>query len=130
MENWKDIKGFEGAYQVSDLGNIRSLDRFIKYSNGKIVFAAGRAIKPYVCNTYLCVKLHRNEKMTFAQIHQEVAKAFIPNPDNKPQVNHEDGNKKNNAVSNLSWMTQPENIAHASRMGLLKRKKSPFPQAA
>lgn len=117
MEQWKDIQGYEGLYQVSNLGNVKSLkrktlnnkcykDRILKYSlDGK---------------KYSCVTLCKDGKGYTKKIHILVASAFIPNPDNKPQVNHKDGNKQNNCVSNLEWCTQIENMQHA-----LKNKLKP-----
>ena len=102
MEIWKDIPGYEGVYQVSNLGNVKSLPRMV--SNGK---------------GYLCIELKdKNGKYHFCGVHRLVAVAFIENPDNKPQINHIDGNKKNNIVENLEWCTNGENQVHAYKMGL------------
>lgn len=114
MENWRKIEGTNGMIEVSDEGRVRSLLRG----------------EPYVLKTqpdkkgYHRVRITVNrEKMSF-KLHREVAKAFIPNPDNLPQVNHMDGNKNNNAVSNLEWCTNQQNQIHAVEMGWGNEKMS------
>lgn len=98
LEIWKDIEGFEGFYQVSNLGNVR---RF--YKSGKI-----KVLKPKK-DDYLRVDLCLNNKHCYKSVHILVAKAFIPNPDNLPQVHHIDENKHNPIVTNLMWVTGKEN---------------------
>ena len=102
-EIWKDIKGYEGIYQVSNFGRIKSsyTKRILKGGKNK----AG----------YLLVGLYKQGVLSRKSIHRLVAEAFIPNPDNKPEVNHIDENKTNNMVSNLEWMTAKENINHGTR---------------
>lgn len=97
-EVWKDIKGYEGLYQISDQGNVFSVKR-------------NKTLRPLI-NTYgyHFVNLHRDGKQIASQIHRLVAEAFIPNPDNKPQVNHINENKADNRVCNLNWMTNKENM--------------------
>lgn len=104
-EVWKHIKGYEGKYQVSNLGRIKS---FYKCKDGKV-------IKPLSnTNGYLYIALSKgNRNYKRLLIHRLVAETFIPNLDNKPQVNHIDGNKHNNAVSNLEWVTGSENQIHS-----------------
>lgn len=91
-EIWKDIEGYEGLYQVSNMGRVKSLKNDI-------------ILKPYILRGYEKVLLYKNKKRKHFQIHRLVAMAFIPNPDNKPQVNHKDENKTNNCVDNLEWCT-------------------------
>jgi len=105
MEEWKWIDGYEGEYKISNKGNIKS---FKKCKDGKI-------LKPKRDgkNKYLMICLSNNGKQKYCLIHRLVAQAFIPNYDNKEEVNHIDGNKKNNTVENLEWVTHIENIHHA-----------------
>lgn len=121
MENWKDIVGYEGCYQVSDLGRIKSLARSIDHPCG-VKNKAERILIPIV-NTggYSCVILSKDAIRAQMRIHRIVAIHFIPNPDNKPVVNHKDGNKSNNKVENLEWATDSENTIHSYEYGLQQR---------
>lgn len=112
-EEWKDIKGYEGYYQASSLGRIRSLDRID--TSGKR--RKGKVLKyKHDGGGYPSVILARGCKDHTIHVHRLIAETFIPNPDNKPTVNHIDENKENNAVSNLEWMTYKENAHHGTRM--------------
>jgi hypothetical protein len=114
-EEWRDVPNFEG-YQVSNLGKIRGIDRLCGNRPGVI---KGKILKPFRNKRgYLEVNLYNNSKSTAKIIHRLVAKAFISNDFNKPQVNHIDGNKLNNEVSNLEWMSNSENQLHAYSLGL------------
>lgn len=106
MELWKDVEGYEGKYQVSNWGRVRNAKRNI-------------IIKPYLNHKgYEKVSLSRGTKgnTNKHRVHRLVAQAFIPNPNNLPQVNHKDGNKRNNSVSNLEWCTNAQNAHHAVLM--------------
>ena len=114
-EEWRSIPEFDG-YQVSSLGKIRGIDRLCGNRPG---VTKGKILKPFRNKRgYLEVNLYNNSKSTAKIIHRLVAKAFISNDFNKPQVNHIDGNKLNNEVSNLEWMSNSENQLHAYSLGL------------
>ncbi|MGB5637215.1 MAG: NUMOD4 domain-containing protein [Waterburya sp.] len=123
-EVFVDIRGYEGYYQVSNYGNVKSLDRVIKEKTGKTQTLKSRILKPRTNPSgYYYVGLRKNgTRATFA-IHQLLAQAFIPNPNNKKTVNHIDGNKLNNSVSNLEWTTYSENLEHAYKTGLRRAVK-------
>ena len=113
-EFWKDVIGFEGRYQVSNLGNIRSIQtNHGKYQERLIPTRA----RSDTC-TYQYVQMWLKNKPHTEAVHRVVAKAFIPNPENKPMVNHIDGVKTNNRVDNLEWATCSENHKHAFDTGL------------
>ena len=113
MEQWKQIQGYEGYYEISNLGNIRSIERTVDH-NGRKVKRKGKMIKPNLNrNGYLTARLCKNGKSTAYLIHRLVAIHFIDNPNNKPVVNHKDFNRQNNNSENLEWTTQKENIEHA-----------------
>ena len=124
-EIWKDIKGYEGLYQVSNYGRVRSLDRII-VDNWCTRKFKGKVLNPTEHNgkqPYLYVALSKQGKAKKVFVHQLVAEAFVPNPENKPQVNHKDGNPKNNKASNLEWVTNAENTQHAYNTGLNSKSK-------
>lgn len=111
-EIWCDVEGYDGDYQISNFGRVKS------FKQGKCII-----LKPGYKSGYLWFSLSKNNKRTFNAAHRLVAKAFIPNPDNKPQVNHLDGHPLNNHVSNLEWATGAENQQHAITNGLFTHKK-------
>ena len=115
QEVWKDIPGYEGLYQVSSLGRVKSLERDTKRLRPQHI--RERMLKPRN-GGYLQVYLADAGKREAVYIHRLVAQAFIPNPDNKPIANHKDGNKHNNSVENLEWCTHQENVLHAYLTGL------------
>lgn len=106
-EEWRDIKGFEGYYQVSDKGRVKGLNRTT--ANGRYV--RGNIVKP-TGSRYQSVSLWKDNIETNKLVHRLVAEAFIPNPDNLPEVNHKDRDFTNNCVSNLEWTTSAANHSH------------------
>lgn len=116
-EVWKDIEGFEGCYQVSNFGRVKSLERHVRKSNGVIMYVAERILKPRKNkNGYLTVYPCKESRYMPIDIHRAAGIAFIPNPNNYKDINHKDGNKENNSVDNLEWVTRSQNITHAYRV--------------
>lgn len=116
---WKPIKGYNGFYQVSNTGLVRSLNRTIKFSDGRKRKLKGKMMSPkYKPDGYTYVTLSRNGKHSHHYIHRLVAAAFLPNAGNLPEVNHLSGNKADNSVRNLEWCTHQQNVKHAYDNGL------------
>lgn len=118
MEIWKDINGFEGIYQVSTHGNVRSLDRFVKIGH-KLRFNKG-GMMAFTCDTdgYFQLSICKDAKVYSVKVHRLVAETFIPNTDNKPIPNHINGLKQINHYKNLEWSTHSENTQHSYDTGL------------
>ena len=110
---WKDIVGYENEYQISQFGEIRTLKDSPKLKKYDV-------LKPQISkrNGYVYQMLYKNGKEKLLRVHRLVAMAFLPNPNNLPQVNHKDGNKQNNSVDNLEWCEQSDNMKHAYKNGL------------
>lgn len=119
MEEWKDIKGYEGLYQVSNKGNVRSL----MFTNNIVSKKRTKILKlNYSKRTKrLYIDLKSNKKRVHKTVHRLVAEAFIPNPYNYPVVNHKDGIPTNNNVNNLEWCSYSYNSKHAYNMGLASK---------
>jgi hypothetical protein len=125
MEEWKDINNYEGYYQISNLGNIRSLDRLVSNKHGKRL-AVGKPKSIYKSKAgYWIVTLIKEQITKTFLVHRLVAEHFISNPDNKLEVNHIDGNKSNAKYNNLEWCTRSENQIHAHKTGLMKSGYKP-----
>lgn len=117
-EVWRAVPGFDGKYEVSSLGRVRSVDRRV-HSRGGYQFRPG-VVLSQMTDTYgyLQVPMHLPPRRWTMKVHRCVALAFIPNPNGKPQINHIDGDKRNNRVENLEWVTAKEHGLHSAKMKL------------
>lgn len=111
MEEWKDIEGYEGLYAISNKGRVKSLRTGLIHKE-RLTF-----------DGYVKATLTVNYKAKDFRVHRLVAKAFIPNPDNKETVNHKDGIKTNNTIGNLEWATRSEQVFHSYQHDLKKPMK-------
>lgn len=117
-EIWKEIQGYEWLYEVSNLGNVRSVERDVWDSRNGIRRRKSVLLKQYTgVNGYMRVGLSRDAVLKTFLVHRLVGFAFIENPNNYPQINHKDFNRSNNHVSNLEWVTSKMNVYHASGDG-------------
>ena len=124
IEIWKDIQGYEGFYQVSNLGRVKSLERDIYYPNGTVHHLKEKIlVKRIDKQGYAIVSPCLNGKDKTMKVHRLVAMAFIPNPENKPQVNHKDEVKTNNAVDNLEWCDAFYNVNYGTK---IERQKQTY----
>ena len=126
LETWKEIIGY-CRYQISNSGRVKSIERKVRYKNNR--HEGFRIIKEKILKIrknkygYSSIRLYNeNSKQKDFTIHRLVAQAFIPNPENKPCVNHIDGNKMNNHIDNLEWCTHTENSKHSYDKGLQSKK--------
>ena len=125
MEEWKDIEGYEGLYQVSNEGRVKSLQREIVYKDGRKKVLEEKILHSFLSDLgYYHVMLSKDGVSRRYKVHRLVAKAFIPNPNNFPIINHKDENPKNNVVDNLEWCTQGYNVRYGTMIerGRLKQQ--------
>ena len=122
-ETWKDIPGYEGLYQASTFGRVRSVDRIVPHG----AFDTTRPVRGRILKVgtrpgdgRVVVNLSKVGKVRHWKVHRLIAYVFLPNPDDKPQINHIDGDPKNNRLDNLEWATNSENGKHAYKIGLRK----------
>lgn len=126
IEVWKDVDGFEGHYQVSSFGRVKSLARYRPSARGGFAFIKERIMKLKTTKYgYRTVHLRRDDINIHPSVHRLVACAFIANPESKPTVNHIDADKNNNNVSNLEWSSHSEQMTHAVKNDLLEVRGSP-----
>ena len=113
-ETWRDIEGFEGTYQVSNIGRIKSLARTYYRSDGARVCLKEKMLKPYqLPSGYMYIDLKKDKKNIKKYIHRLVCQAFLDEIDSKPEVNHINGIKHDNSLNNLEWVNRVENVNHA-----------------
>jgi hypothetical protein len=130
-EIWKPVLNHESYYEISNLGNVLSLERVVEYEyktkSGTIIikrsFKKSKKLKTHINNGYYTTDFQVNKIKETVTVHRLIAEAFIPNPENKPTVNHKDGVKTNIEISNLEWATYSENNKHAVDTGL---RQSPW----
>lgn len=122
-EIWRDIPGYEGLYQISNLGRIKSLDRYVKHWRGGLKKRKGIILALiYDKDGYTHVKLGKDGIIITKSIHRLVAETFIYNPDNLPIINHKDENPSNNCVWNLEWCTVAYNNKYGNRLNKVSKK--------
>lgn len=131
-EEWRDIKDFEGYYQVSNTGKVRSLSRVITYRDGRVCRFKEKILKICVDKKGYCVVyLSMQSKKFTRKVHRLVASSFLVNNESKPQINHIDCDKENNCADNLEWCNNSENQKHAFKNGLnIAKKGSQKPNAS
>lgn len=122
-EIWVDIHGYEGSYQVSDHGRVRSLDREVKHPRWGTMKRKGKLLKPvYNSDGYAGVFLYSEGKSRRASVHRLVAEHFIDNPKHESEVNHINEDKRDNSVQNLEWVSHADNVRHGT--GIARRAKA------
>ena len=127
MEQWKDIEGFDGRYQISNLGRVKSCSRLIRVSHrGYVGYrkTQEKIMKPCTMrNGYQYIEFHKNGEQSREFVHRLVARAFIPNLNNLPFVNHKDENPSNNNVDNLEWCTSKYNCNYGNRNAKISKSR-------
>lgn len=132
-EQWKSVKNYEGLYEVSTLGRVRSIGKsFLMNNHGTMCMVK---IQPKILEQryhtagYLLVNINKHKNQKTVRVHRLVAETFLPNPENKPFVNHKNGKKDDNRLDNLEWTTPSENNKHAYISGLCKHRGRSKPVA-
>ena len=130
-EVWKDIPDFEGLYQVSNMGRVRSVDRVVTYKNGGKRKYEGKVLKPHLNTSgYECLNLYNDNGCNKKTVHRLVLGTFKPHVNMKDlEVNHINGDKLNNHLTNLEWVTRCDNMLHAHSTGLINNKGERSPTA-
>lgn len=123
MEEWRPIKNWESLYEVSNLGRIRSLDKYITHWRGDKRLVKGKVLRQFERKRYLNVNLCINYNRLCANVHRLVCEAFHPNTNNLPVINHKDGNSLNNKADNLEWCTISYNTQHAWDNGRFNKSR-------
>lgn len=124
-EIWRNIEGYEGLYQISNIGRVRSLDREVRNGNGKRIIK-GQILKSITKRGYITVTFYRDNKCKNYCVHRLVAEAFIPNPENKPQIDHINTIRDDNRVVNLRWVTRKENMRNPLTHEKMTGENHPF----
>ena len=129
-EIWKDIEGYEGLYQVSNLGRVRSLDRYVNNNHETKSLKKGRILVNSILKStgYLRVSLSREGKFVSKQVHRLVAEAFVSNPNNYPIINHKDENPLNPCADNLEWCTSEYNNNYGTRLDKISKAMTNNPK--
>ena len=122
-EIWKDVVGYEGLYMVSNLGRIKSLERTVNTKRGAKRYKSKILTQTTAITGYLQVRFHNSDGGKTFLVHRIVAKSFLPNPSHLSIVNHKNGIKSDNALSNLEWVTYSQNLNHALQNGLNAKTK-------
>jgi NUMOD4 motif/HNH endonuclease len=129
-EVWKDIPGYEGCYQASTFGRIKRLERLVISKTGQRTLLTELIKIPTInSSSYLTIKLSVQDVRKSYLVHRLILITFVSNPENKKTVNHIDGNKVNNHISNLEWATDSEQRKHAHKIGLMTNKGSKNPRS-
>ena len=117
IEEWRPVVGYEGLYEVSNTGRVRSVDRYVKSKSESYWLRKGKMLSPAKDkNGYLKVNLSCNGKNNIIRVHRLVAQVFIENPDNLPEINHKDEDKTNNSVDNLEWCDRKYNNNYGTKI--------------
>jgi len=128
MEEWRDISGYEGLYQVSDFGRVKSLARTDYNKNGRILPIKERIMATHSNGVgHIKLTLSNGNSRSKKYVHRLMAEAFVPNPNGYKLINHIDGNPSNNTLPNIEWVSMRENVTHGLKKSDSRKKSSVFP---